>query len=97
MEMTVLDPQTFRLADLLANLSEELREAQQRAVDDRKEGVFRLKGCTVELGVTWERNAEGAVDFWVGKPGGGASRSETESIIISLEPAGERDPVVGIE
>lgn len=93
---TITGQQTFRLADLLANLSAELREAQQRAVNDQEEDVFRLKACTVELGVTWERNAEGAVEFWVVKLGGGASRVETESIIISLEPAGERGPVVGI-
>lgn len=93
---TTLELETFRLADLLANLSDELREAQQRAAGDRKEDIFRLKGCTVELGVTWERNAEGKVEFWVVKLGGGASRAETESIIISLEPAGDREPVVGI-
>lgn len=93
---TITDQQTFRLADLLANLSDELREAQQRAASDQKEDVFRLKGCTVELGVSWERNAEGAVEFWVVKLGGGASRAETESIIISLEPAEERGGVVGV-
>ena len=87
---TTLELQTFRLADLLANLSDELREAQHRAAKAQKEDVFLLKGCTVELGVTWERNEEGAVDFWVTKLGDGVSRFDTESIIISLEPAAER-------
>lgn len=86
---TTVDLHRFRLADLLANLSDELRQAQQRAASDNNADVFRVTGCTVELGVTWERNDEGAVEFSVVKLSG-ASRAETESIIISLEPAGER-------
>lgn len=86
---TITDQETFRLADLLANLSDELREAQQRAANGKKEDVFRLKGCTVELGVTWERNSEGAVEFSVVRLGEDASRFETESIIISLEPVSQ--------
>jgi hypothetical protein len=92
--MNAVDSSKLRLSDVLADLAGELRKAQRKAAADSKPDVFKLSGCTIELGVSWETKAEGGVEFWVVKLGGGAARAEAESIILTLEPVGE-GPVVG--
>ena len=81
-----VDSSKSRLSDVLANLADELREAQLKAVAENKADVFKLSGCTIELGVSWETKADGGVEFWVVKLGAGEARAETESIILTLEP-----------
>ena len=93
--MSAVDPSKLRLSDVLADLADELRKAQRKAAADNKPDVFRLSGCTIELGVSWETKAEGGVEFWVVRLGGGAARAETESIILPLEPVGG-GPVLGL-
>jgi len=78
----------FPLADLIGALGRELREAQRRATSDGEPEVLRLKDCTVEMGVTWEKTAEGGVDFWVVKLGAGATKENTQTMTVSLEPVG---------
>ena len=96
--MNAVDSSKSRLSDVLADLADELRKAQQKAVADNKGDVFKLSGCTIELGVSWETKAEGGVEFWVVRLDGGQARADTESIILTLEPLGRgpyaRNPTV---
>lgn len=52
--------------------------SQKRDTGARKRDSFRVKGCTIEVGATWERNSEGAFEFWVTRRGEGVSRLGTE-------------------
>ncbi len=79
----------FPLADLIGALGRELREAQRRAALDDTLDLLRLRECTVEMGVTWEKTAEGGVDFWVVKLGGGVTKENIQTMTVSLEPLGE--------
>jgi hypothetical protein len=79
----------FPLADLIGALGRELREAQRRATLDDEAEILRLRDCTIEMGVTWEKKADGGVDFWVVKLGAGVTKENTQTMTVSLEPVGE--------
>jgi hypothetical protein len=81
------DEQRWPLVDMVAALSDQLREAQRRAGPGDSPDALHLKECTVQLGMSWDKKAEGGVQFWVVKLGGGVSRSDTETITLVLEPA----------
>jgi hypothetical protein len=76
----------YPLADLIKALGMELREAQRRAKSDDQGDLLKLKECSVELGVTWEKNAEGGIDIKVFKLGGGIGKQDTETLSVTLEP-----------
>jgi hypothetical protein len=78
----------FPLADLIKVLGQELREAQRRAKKDDQPDLLKLKECSVELGVTWEKKADGSIEFWVIKLGGGVSKENTQTLSVTLEPLG---------
>jgi hypothetical protein len=79
----------YPLADLMAVLAAELREARDRAVGDQLDDVVKVKECQVELGFTWERKAEGAIEFFVFKLGGGIGKADTQTLTVTLEPIGD--------
>lgn len=80
---------TFPLADLITTLGAELREAQRRASEDDEPNILKLKECSVELGLTWEKKAEGGIDIKVFKLGGGIGKQDTETVTITLQPLSE--------
>jgi Trypsin-co-occurring domain 2 len=79
----------YPLAELLTALGDELREAQRRAREDRREDVLKLKDCSVELAITWEETATGGVEFYVFKLGGELNKTNTQTISVALEPLDE--------
>ena len=87
--MRAVDSSKSRLSDVVADLAEELRRAHLKTSADNKGDIFKLSGCTIELGVSWAKKAEGGVDFWVVRLGAGAARAESESIILTFEPQEE--------
>ena len=50
--------------------------------------MLKLKDCSVELGVSWDRKADGGIQFWVIKLGGGVDKTNTQTIRVTLEPTG---------
>jgi len=82
------DHERFPLTDLIAALGRDLREAQQRAQDDDRPDLLKLKECSIELGVTWEKKGDAGVEFWVVKLGGGVSKQTTQTLTVTLEPIG---------
>ena len=87
------DDQKFPLADLLGAHGAELREAERRARADETPDLLKLKECTVELGISWEKKGEAGIEFYVVKLGGGVDKTNTETLSVTLEPLG-LDPVV---
>jgi hypothetical protein len=81
------DVDRWPLVDMVAALSDQLREAQRRAGPGDSRDALLLKECTVQLGMSWDKKGEGGVQFWVVKLGGSVSRSDTETITLVLEPA----------
>jgi hypothetical protein len=96
--MQLVATDEFPLADLLSELSKNLREANRRAVVDAKRGkqpLVRVEAAEVELGVTWERTATGGIDIKVVKLGGDVGRSDIQTLTVRLVPASsqpDRDP-----
>jgi hypothetical protein len=80
------DEQRWPLVEMVSALSDQLREAQRRAGPGQGPDALRLKECTVQLGMSWDAKAEGGVQFWVVKLGGGVSKGETETITLVLSP-----------
>jgi hypothetical protein len=87
------DDKKFLLADLLTALGAELREAQRRAGADEQPDLLKLKECTVELGISWEKKGEAGIEFYVIKLEGGLDKTNTETLTVTLEPLGA-EPVV---
>ncbi len=83
------DKEQFPLADLIAGLGREIREAQRRASGDDKKDLFKLKECEVEVGINWSKTGSGGVEFWVVKLGGEVTKENTQTIKVALEPLGD--------
>jgi hypothetical protein len=49
------DGEEFPLVDIIESLSDQLRAAVERASMSDKALLLSLKGCTVELALTWRR------------------------------------------
>jgi hypothetical protein len=79
----------YPLADMITALGMQLREAQQRHDDSGQGGLLKLKECTIELGVSWDKKADGGIDFWVIKLGGGVDKTNTQTVSVTLEPTGD--------
>jgi Trypsin-co-occurring domain 2 len=74
------------LVEIIRALSRELREAERKASDDP---ILQLKDCSIELGITWERSAEGGLQFYVFKLGGHANKANSQTITVNLSPLRE--------
>jgi hypothetical protein len=80
--------EAYPLADLIKALGTQLREAQRRHQASQEPGLLRLKECTVELGLSWEKKGEAGVEFWIIKLGGGITKQNTQTLSVTLEPIG---------
>jgi hypothetical protein len=78
----------YPLADMITALGMQLREAQQRHDASGQGDLLKLKECTIELGVSWDKKADGGIDFWVIKLGGGVDKTNTQTVSVTLEPTG---------
>jgi hypothetical protein len=78
----------FPLADLIAVLGSELREAERRAAQSGARSL-QLKECSVQMGIQWEKKGSGEIDVWVVKLGGDLTKQNTELITITMEPFDE--------
>jgi hypothetical protein len=76
------------LVELITALGNELRQAHDTAVKDPAEDMLKLKDCSIELGITWDKKAGGGIEFWVIKLEGEASKQTTQKITVNLEPIG---------
>ena len=81
------DEERWPLVDMVAALSDQLREAQERAGRGDRQDALVLKECTVQLGMSWDVKGEGGVQFWVVKLGGSVNKGNTETITLVLQPA----------
>jgi hypothetical protein len=88
------DDKVFPLADLIKALGRDLREAQRRAKEDDQPDILKLKECSVELGVTWEKKGEAGIEFWVIKLGGEVSKQNVETLTVTLEPLSDEAVVM---
>jgi Trypsin-co-occurring domain 2 len=84
----------FPLVQLIGALGEQLREAQREAKEDDKPDLLKLKECTIELGITWEKKGEAGLEFWVVKLGGGLTKTDTQTISVTMEPLSTDDVVL---
>jgi hypothetical protein len=87
------DGTKFPLADLIEQLGDEIREAQRRA-QAKTPHLLKLKECTAELGVEWDFDGSGGVEFWVVKLGGEVTKQNTHTVSVTLEPVG---PEIDVE
>jgi hypothetical protein len=78
----------YPLADMITSLGAEVREAQRRHRDAGETDLLKLKECSIELGVSWDKKADGGIQFWIIKLGGGVDKTNTQTITVTLEPAG---------
>ena len=76
------------LVDLITALGDELRRAYDAAVEDPADDMLKLKDCSIELGITWDKKVGGGIEFWVIKLDGEASKQTTQTITVNLEPIG---------
>jgi hypothetical protein len=79
----------FPLVKLIRALGDQLREAQRQAAEDDQPDLLRLKECTVELGIEWEKTGEGGLEFWVVKLGAGVTKTDTQTLSVTMEPFDE--------
>jgi len=75
----------FPLADLIARLGSELREAERRAAETGARNI-QLKECSVQMGIQWDKKGSGEIDIWVVELGGELTKENTELITITMEP-----------
>ena len=80
--------QRFPLADLIAVLGSQLREAERRAAQSGARNL-QLRECSVQMGIQWEKKGSGEIDVWVVKLGGDLTKQNTELITITMEPFDE--------
>ena len=82
-------PKAVRVAYLLEGIADEFRALKARALADGKDDVLIATTCTLELGISWLKEGEGSVTFWVLEIGAGASRKDAQTVTIemSLQPA----------
>jgi hypothetical protein len=79
--------QEYPLADLVSALYREIAESHHRA---RGQGSFMAwTGAEVEVAVTWESRLEGGLDLKVLKLGGDRTRSNSNTLRLTLAP---KDP-----
>ena len=74
----------FPLADVLANVAEELVRADEMA-RSRGRAVMQFEECEVELAVTVEVEAEGGFKVWVVNLSGKAKREEANSLRVKMK------------
>jgi hypothetical protein len=81
------------LVEIIQALSRELREAERIAREkiataSNDAPVLQLRDCSIELGITWELEADAGVSFYVFKLGGHANKSNTQTITLNMVPIG---------
>ena len=80
------DEERFPLVEIVRLLGEQIRESQRQAEEDARPNVLRLKECSIELGLTWNRTADGGFDIWAVKLGGQLNQGNTQTNSVVLEP-----------
>jgi Trypsin-co-occurring domain 2 len=81
------------LVDLITALGDQIREAQKRALAKSDKPLLKLKDCSIQLGLTWDKKANGELNVWVLKLGGEVTKENTETITINLEPIDANIPL----
>jgi Trypsin-co-occurring domain 2 len=76
---------TLPLADLIQEVSTQLREARERYRATGQNALLEFASCTLELGVTWGKKADGGIDIKVVKLGGGLNKTNTQTITVVLQ------------
>ena len=74
------------LSTLLEGLKKALNETITHERADGSKALLKVKGCTVELGITWTYELDADVKFWVLDFTGKASREDAQMITVTLEP-----------
>ena len=82
------EAERFPLADLIQVVGAQLREAEERAASSGAR-TLQLKECSVQMGIQWDKNAEGEIGIWVVKLGGAVTKQNTELITVTMEPFAE--------
>ncbi len=72
------------LADLLANVAEELLKAQKTA-QARGEAVMQFEECEVEFAIKAEVDGKAGVKLYVVNIGGGVKRTEANTIRVKFK------------
>jgi hypothetical protein len=85
------DDAEFPLAELMDALARQLNKAGKWAEDAGARGKpspIAWTTAQVEVGVTWTRTGEGAIDVKVLKLGGSRTKENTTTMTVTLVPAG---------
>jgi hypothetical protein len=77
----------FPLADVLANIAEELIKAQKNA-DKRGLAVMQFEECEVEFAVEFGVEGSGGINVWVLDLSGGGNRTESNTVRIKFKSIG---------
>ena len=72
----------IQLAELLNFVSEQVRAADERAKSDRNEPVMKFMECEIDCAIDIEMKADGGIHVWVVNLGGGAKRTESNTIKV---------------
>jgi Trypsin-co-occurring domain 2 len=77
-------PQEIRLADLLANITDQLLEADEKSRASGK-ATMRFDECELEFAVKIEGDAKAGINIWVLKLGGGVKKTDENTIRIKFK------------
>lgn len=75
----------FELAELLAQLSDQLIAADRRA-RERGQAIMQLEECEVELAINMEGGGNAGIKFWVVELGVNAKTERVNTLKVKFKP-----------
>lgn len=73
--------QRIPLSDLVAHITDELKKAHDRS-KEQGQAVMQFEECEIEFAVEAEKSAEGGIKIWVVNLGGGAKKTDSNTVKI---------------
>ena len=82
----------FSLSELVLNVADELRTADQQSRQANKSPILELKDCEFEVKVNISYEGKIGLKFWIAELGGGGKREDAHT--IKLKFGAPTDPTV---
>lgn len=85
----------FPLSDLIQVVTTELRTAAEDAAQHGNQ-IMQFAECELEMAIDVEKNASGGISVWVVQLGGGAKKTDTNTIRVTFK-ALDQNPQIYIQ
>jgi hypothetical protein len=78
-----------RLAELINEVASELLRAEELAEGRNQEPVFRFEECEIEVAISVEKEGKAGIRVWVLELGGGAKKTDANTVTVKFTRVGE--------